>query len=32
MNYFIIGDVHGCYYTFKNLLNKYWDKENEMVF
>lgn len=31
MNYFIIGDVHGCYYTFKSMLETYWDKENEIV-
>jgi hypothetical protein len=21
MNYFVIGDVHGCYYTFNNLIS-----------
>jgi serine/threonine protein phosphatase 1 len=31
LNYFVIGDVHGCYYTFKNIINKYWNKDNEMV-
>ncbi|GIN87436.1 hypothetical protein J6TS2_38220 [Heyndrickxia sporothermodurans] len=31
MNYFVIGDVHGCYYTFHNLLNKHWNKVNEMI-
>lgn len=31
MNLFIIGDVHGCYYTFKNILDKHWNKENEIV-
>jgi serine/threonine protein phosphatase 1 len=31
LNYFVIGDVHGCYHTFKNMINKYWNKENEML-
>ncbi|WHY00473.1 metallophosphoesterase family protein [Neobacillus sp. DY30] len=31
MNYFVIGDVHGCYYTFVTMLTKYWDKENEIL-
>lgn len=31
MNYLVIGDVHGCYYTFQNLITKYWDKENEVM-
>jgi serine/threonine protein phosphatase 1 len=31
MNYFVIGDVHGCYYTFKNMINKNWNKEIEIV-
>ncbi|MDN7247411.1 metallophosphoesterase [Planococcus shenhongbingii] len=31
MNYFVIGDVHGCYYTFSNMINRYWDKENEVM-
>lgn len=30
MNLFIVGDVHGCYKTFKNLL-KNWDRENELL-
>ncbi|WP_077362302.1 metallophosphoesterase [Fictibacillus arsenicus] len=31
MDFFVIGDVHGCYHTFKNMINKYWNKENEML-
>jgi serine/threonine protein phosphatase 1 len=30
MNYFIIGDIHGCYYTFCELLQQ-WDREAEML-
>lgn len=30
-NYFIIGDVHGCLNTFKELVDRYWDKENEVL-
>jgi hypothetical protein len=31
MNYLVIGDVHGCYYTFNNLITKHWNKENEVL-
>lgn len=31
MNYFIIGDIHGCYYTFNNMIEKHWDKEREAI-
>lgn len=31
MNYLVIGDVHGCYHTFKNLITKHWNKENEVL-
>lgn len=31
MNYFVIGDVHGCYYTFKNMITKHWKKESEVL-
>ncbi|MFP7298671.1 metallophosphoesterase family protein [Neobacillus niacini] len=31
MNFLVIGDVHGCYYTFKNMLTKHWNKENEVL-
>ena|ERR1700741_1031314 len=30
MNLFIIGDIHGCFRTFKNLL-EHWDRENELL-
>ena len=29
MNYFLTGDVHGCFYTFEKMLEK-WDRENEI--
>lgn len=31
MNYFIIGDIHGCFYTFNNMIEKHWDEETEML-
>lgn len=30
MNYFIIGDIHGCYYTFCQLLT-HWNREEETL-
>ncbi len=30
-NLFIVGDVHGCYYTFKKLIKEHWDKDNEIL-
>lgn len=30
MNYFIIGDIHGCYFTFSKLL-EYWDPNKEYL-
>lgn len=30
MNLFVIGDVHGCYYTFKKLL-EHWNSEEELL-
>ncbi|HEY1039762.1 MAG TPA: metallophosphoesterase family protein [Bacteroidia bacterium] len=30
MNLFVVGDIHGCYKTFKNLL-KQWDRESELL-
>ncbi|MGS4344619.1 metallophosphoesterase [Myroides odoratus] len=30
MNYFIIGDIHGCYYTFCQLLG-HWDSAKETL-
>lgn len=29
MNYLIIGDIHGCYYTIKEMLDKHWDTQDE---
>ena len=31
MNIFVVGDVHGCFYTFRNLLQKYWDAKNDLL-
>lgn len=31
MDYFIIGDVHGCYFTFKQLLDEHWNIGNEFL-
>ena len=31
MNLFIVGDIHGCYYTFKTLLQRYWDEKNDVL-
>lgn len=31
MNLFIVGDIHGCFYTFKNLLQRYWDDKNDLL-
>jgi len=31
MNYFIVGDIHGCYFTFRELLEKHWDSESEKL-
>jgi serine/threonine protein phosphatase 1 len=30
MNYFIIGDIHGCYHTFLEML-EHWDREQEIL-
>jgi serine/threonine protein phosphatase 1 len=30
MRFFVIGDVHGCYYTFRALLRE-WNQESEML-
>lgn len=30
MNYFIVGDVHGCYYTLKKLLQN-WDSDRQKL-
>ena len=31
MNYFIVGDIHGCYFTLRELLDKYWQIESEKL-
>ena len=31
MNYFIIGDIHGCYFTFREMLDKFWNPEQEKL-
>ena len=31
MNLFIIGDVHGCFHTFKTLIEAHWNPENEFL-
>lgn len=31
MNYFIIGDIHGCYYTMRELIDNHWDITNEKL-
>ncbi|WP_143962358.1 metallophosphoesterase [Litoribacter populi] len=28
--YFIIGDIHGCFFTFEELIS-HWDRENEIL-
>lgn len=31
MNLFVIGDVHGCYYTFKKMVSSYWNPDAEFL-
>ncbi|TWT09347.1 metallophosphoesterase family protein [Planomicrobium sp. CPCC 101079] len=31
MDHFVIGDIHGCFYTFKKLVEEHWDREKEML-
>ena len=31
MNYFIVGDIHGCYFTFRELLDKHWNPKEEKL-
>jgi len=31
MKVLAIGDVHGCYYTFRELVEKYWNPEKEIL-
>ncbi|MCU7557871.1 metallophosphoesterase family protein [Macrococcus capreoli] len=32
MNYFIVGDIHGCYHTLKKLLKCWNPKEEQLIF
>ncbi len=31
MNYFIIADIHGCYFTLREMLDKFWNPEEEKL-
>ena len=31
MKILVVGDVHGCYYTFKRLVTRVWDPENQIL-
>lgn len=31
MNLLVVGDVHGCHYTFKNLVKAHWNPDNEFL-
>lgn len=31
MKLFIIGDIHGCYYTFNKLVDKYWNGDDFLI-
>ncbi|MCC5916870.1 MAG: metallophosphoesterase [Cryomorphaceae bacterium] len=31
MKVLVIGDVHGCYFTYKRLLRKYWNPDNTLL-
>lgn len=31
MSYLVIGDVHGCYHTFKNMIEKHWNPNEDML-
>ncbi|WP_198038585.1 metallophosphoesterase family protein [Planococcus lenghuensis] len=31
MEYFIVGDVHGCYFTFRQMLDRYWNPGKEFL-
>jgi serine/threonine protein phosphatase 1 len=31
MNLLIVGDVHGCYHTFKQLVEEYWNPQEEIL-
>ncbi|MGI2326844.1 metallophosphoesterase family protein [Planococcus sp. YIM B11945] len=31
MNFFVVGDIHGCFFTFQRMLHEYWDRNNEIL-
>lgn len=31
MNYFIVGDIHGCYYTMRELIDNHWHMSEEKL-
>ncbi len=31
MDLLVVADVHGCFYTFRKLLNEHWDKANDLL-
>ena len=31
MRVLVIGDVHGCYYTLKDLVENYWDPQQDYL-
>ncbi|SMC42791.1 metallophosphoesterase [Moheibacter sediminis] len=31
MNYFIVGDIHGCYYTLREMLDNHWHSAEEKL-
>jgi serine/threonine protein phosphatase 1 len=31
MQILVVGDVHGCYFTFRNFLRKHWNPENTFL-
>lgn len=31
MKVFVVGDVHGCYHTFKQLIENHWNKKDEFL-
>jgi serine/threonine protein phosphatase 1 len=31
MNILVVGDIHGCYFTFKKLLEEYWNSKDDLL-
>ena len=31
MTYFVIGDIHGCYYTMRQMIDNHWDIKSEKL-